>query len=64
MMAPYPRMLVLHVAVIGGFFLVVGTDRGDDSSVAAVALLCVLKTVVDLGLHLRERFANRSPVQG
>jgi hypothetical protein len=63
MFVPYPRMLVLHMAVIGGFFLVVGTDRGDNS-VAAVALLCVLKTVVDLGLHLRERFANRLVAQG
>lgn len=58
MMGPYPRMLVLHIAVLGGFFLVLGSD-GDDRSTAAVALLCVLKTVVDLGLHLRERFASR-----
>lgn len=56
--APYPRMIVLHVAVIAAFALVLGT--GNDNSVLAVALLCGLKVVVDLGLHLRERLRFRS----
>ncbi len=54
MFAPYPRMVVLHVAVIAAFALVLAT--GNKHSVTAVALLCGMKAVVDLALHLRERF--------
>ncbi|WP_110182827.1 DUF6498-containing protein [Nocardioides solisilvae] len=62
MWQPYPRMLVLHVAILGGFGLVLKDQAGSafpDPSAAApllpVALLCGLKTVVDLWFHLRER---------
>lgn len=58
MWLPYPRMLVLHVAVIGTGFLVFSMTGGYGSpqALAAVALLCGLKTGVDVALHLRERF--------
>jgi hypothetical protein len=52
--APYPRMLVLHVAIIAGFALIGGpsaTDHG--AQLNAVAVLCGLKTLVDLLFHLR-----------
>ena len=63
MWVPYPRMIVLHVGVILGFFFVLGgPDRSYDGEVAGVAVLCGLKTLVDLGLHLAERwiYARRS----
>lgn len=64
MWQPYPRMLVLHVAIIGAFFLVLrdqsagsGWPAGetDTGALLPVLLLCGLKTVVDLWFHLRER---------
>ncbi len=56
MSAPYPRMIVLHVSIIAGFFFVVGgpEEASRTSQVGAVALLCGLKTLIDLGFHLRE----------
>lgn len=56
--APYPRMVVLHVSIIGSGFLLMnrGLEEGNVDASAAVwpvVLLCGLKTVVDLGLHLR-----------
>ena len=64
--APYPRMLVLHLAVIGGFFLLLGLGRPDGTYdvIGPVALLCGLKTVVDVFFHVRERLANRDPLRG
>ena len=51
--APYPRMLVLHVGIIAGFALIGGPDATDHGAqVHAVAVLCGLKTVVDLLFHL------------
>lgn len=50
MFAPYPRMLVLHLAVIAAFFFVVEPE-GDDA-VWAVVVLCGLKTAVDVALTL------------
>lgn len=47
---PYGRLVVLHVTIVfGGIFIL-----GLGSPVALVALLVVLKTGVDLLLHLRE----------
>ena len=56
MMAPYPRMIALHVAIIGGFFFVVGgiSAADDGGQVRAVALLCGLKLLIDLGFHVAE----------
>lgn len=59
MAMPYPRMLVLHGAVIGAFFFLIGPDGEPTRGVGAVVLLCGLKTAVDLAFHLRERFAAR-----
>jgi hypothetical protein len=62
MAVPYPRMVVLHLSVIGGFFLLLGPGTND--AVAPVALLCGLKTLVDVFFHVRERLANRHPLRG
>jgi MFS family permease len=67
MWQPYPRMLVLHVAIILGFGLVlrsVGTADGASGleELAPVLLLLGLKTVVDLALHLWERRRAAAPV--
>ena len=61
MMLPYPRMVVLHMSVMAGFFLLLGLGRVDGTidEVAPVALLCGAKTLVDVFFHLRERLANR-----
>jgi hypothetical protein len=66
MAMPYPRMIVLHLAVIGGFFLLLGLGRPDGGYdvIGPVALLCGLKTVLDVFFHLRERLANRRALKG
>ena len=51
MMAPYGRVVVLHVTILGGAFLVAALG----TPVAALAVMVALKTAIDLGLHLRER---------
>ena len=63
MWAPYPRMLVLHVAILGSGFLLAGFIDGSARAIWAVVLLCGLKTAIDLGLHVRERvrFARSAP---
>ncbi len=70
MWQPYPRMLVLHAAIIGGFLLMV-RDQIDQpgplsqtSVLLPVLLLCGLKTLVDLWFHLRERARARTPEPG
>jgi hypothetical protein len=50
MMRPYGRVMVLHVVILLGGFLVSALG----SPVPALALLVVLKTGLDLGAHLRE----------
>ena len=53
--APYPRMLVLHVGIIIAFGIALdGLQHGEnrDDQVTAVAILCIMKTLVDLGFHL------------
>jgi hypothetical protein len=66
MATPYPRMIVLHLSVIGGSFLLLGVGRPDGTYdvVGPVALLCGLKTVLDVFFHLRERLANRGALRG
>lgn len=51
MMQPYARVVVLHLVIIGGAFLVMALN----SPVPALVLLIVLKTAIDLGAHLAER---------
>jgi hypothetical protein len=51
MFQPYGRIVVLHLTVLLGGFLVMALG----SPVAAIVLLVGLKTAIDLGAHLRER---------
>ena len=50
MSRPYGRVMVLHVVILGGGFLV----QALGAPVAAIAMLVVLKTGLDLAGHLRE----------
>jgi hypothetical protein len=55
MFAPYPRMFVLHVGILIAFGVALdGWEHGENvnDQVGAVAVLCVLKTLVDLGFHV------------
>lgn len=55
MWQPYPRLFALHITIIlGGVFII-----GQGQPVFAVALLVVLKTAMDLFLHLREHARAR-----
>ena len=51
MAQPYGRIIVLHIAIIGGGFLVMALH----SPLLGLLLLVVLKTLLDLAAHLRER---------
>lgn len=64
--APYPRMLVLHVGIILGFVFIGGPNATDHGAqVNAVAVLCGMKTLVDLWFHLRtHRSLQRRAVGG
>ena len=50
MFAPYGRLVILHLTIIVG--AMVSLFLG--SPVGAIAVLVILKTIVDLGFHLRE----------
>jgi len=50
MFKPYGRLMVLHVTLIFGAFAIALTG----ASVAAVAILVLLKIALDVGLHLAE----------
>jgi hypothetical protein len=50
MFAPYGRLVVLHVTIILGAIAISTTG----APVAAIVVLVLLKTALDLGLHLRE----------
>lgn len=64
MFAPYPRMLVLHVGIIMGFVFLGGPDAMDHGGqVQAVALLCGMKTLVDLLFHLVQHARRQSIVR-
>jgi hypothetical protein len=58
MFQPYGRLIILHVTIIFGAFLVIGLGQ----PVLLVALLVVLKTCVDLVFHLREHSRAGRPV--
>lgn len=47
--APYPRIVVLHIAILFGAFLIMALG----SSLFLVILLVVGKILIDLGLHIR-----------
>ena len=56
MFRPYGRVMVLHVVILGGGFLVATLG----SPLLPLALLVVLKTGLDLFAHLREHAALRA----
>jgi hypothetical protein len=47
---PYGRVVVLHVTIIAGGFLI----GSFGSPIFALIMLLVLKTVIDIQAHLRE----------
>jgi hypothetical protein len=51
MFQPYARVVVLHVAILFGAFVVVFLG----SNIGVLVILIIGKTVLDLTLHLRER---------
>lgn len=51
MAAPYGRVVILHLTILFGAFVVAFLG----APIGALLLLVVLKTAFDLGLHLRER---------
>lgn len=51
MFQPYGRVVVLHIGILGGAFLVMALH----SPLPALVLLIVLKTLLDLVAHLAER---------
>ncbi len=50
MFAPYGRLVILHLTILFGAFLSLSIG----SPVGAIVVLVVLKTILDLGFHLRE----------
>jgi hypothetical protein len=50
MFAPYGRLLILHLTIILGAFLSLTLG----SPVGAIVILVLIKTIVDLGFHVRE----------
>ena len=55
MFKPYGRVVVLHVVLIAGGFLLLRADGG----LLALALFVVLKTALDLGIHLKAHQLRR-----
>lgn len=51
MLQPYPRIVVMHVTIIIGAWLMLAVGR----STVLLLLFTVLKTAVDLAAHIRER---------
>jgi hypothetical protein len=51
MFQPYVRVVVLHVAILFGAFVVIALG----SNIGILAILIIGKTVLDLTMHLRER---------
>jgi hypothetical protein len=67
MFAPYPRMFVLHVGIIIAFGVALdGWEHGENGKdqVTAVAVLCLLKLLVDLGFHLWQHRSRQVVRQG
>ena len=57
MVAPYRRVVVMHLTILGGGFLLVLLG----SPLPALVLLVVLKTAVDLWAHLKEHVRSTPP---
>jgi hypothetical protein len=66
MFAPYPRMFVMHVGILIAFGVALdGLEHGENGQdqVYAVAALCVMKLLVDLGFHVWQH-RTRQVVRG
>ena len=57
MFAPYGRIVVLHIAILGGAFAI----QALDSPVFLLVILIVGKIVIDLGLHFRVHRKLQAP---
>ena len=57
MFAPYGRLAVLHITIIFGGMAIAFTG----APAAAVAILVVLKTAMDVGFHLAEHRPKALP---
>jgi len=55
MFAPYGRLLILHLTILFGAFVSLAIG----SPVGAIVVLVLVKTAIDLGLHVREHAATR-----
>jgi len=53
MIRPYGRIVVMHVTILASAFAIAFT--GFDRPVTAVVILIVLKTILDLRSHMKER---------
>jgi hypothetical protein len=60
MFAPYGRLVVLHITIIVGGMAIAFTG----APAAAVAILVVLKTLMDIGFHLAEHRNRAMPPPG
>ena len=58
MSQPYGRIIMLHIAVLFGGFLTMAMG----SPVGVLLILVLLKTIVDVKLHLRERKKNQPSI--
>jgi FtsH-binding integral membrane protein len=59
MTQPYSRIIVMHIAILGGGFLSVKMG----SPVGVLIVLIALKTIIDVTLHLRQHRALSQPIQ-
>jgi hypothetical protein len=60
MMAPYGRVVVLHLTILFGGIAIAATG----ATVVALVLLVVLKAILDLGFHLGEHSRLRAAPPG
>jgi hypothetical protein len=58
--APYARIVVMHLAVLLGFAVLSGT-AGAGNAVGPVVVLCTLKTALDAVLHTRQHHRLAHP---
>jgi hypothetical protein len=54
MFSPYPRVIILHIAILIGAFIAFALG----SNFFVLLLLIIGKTFVDLGLHVAERLRH------
>ncbi|MEL6615887.1 MAG: DUF6498-containing protein [Bacteroidota bacterium] len=57
---PYGRVVVLHIVILAGGFILLPTDGAR----WALVLLVVVKTVLDLGIHLKDHQARLAKASG